>query len=245
MVCAWYTYIASSCRGRGVLRVKILRAAGLKTADFTLNGGSSDPYVRVSLGGQSRRTPTIATTLEPVWTESNTFYFPVFDDGQLVEIEVLDEDALNADDLLGTARVAVQRLLDQHALLPAEQAVELGEGCGTVTFVAEWLDALGDGELINSNGCASRLVRKGGHDGRQHLHYCGTVVGKECYCSDPYARCTTPDKCDGVCGHGGSGCQCKACHSLDQPTHQLRPQAPMDYFIDSMSDVHHVEVTSG
>ena len=236
--------LTPSRRSRGVLRIKILQATGLKIADFTLNGGSSDPYVRVSVGGQSRRTPTIPTTLDPVWHKFNTFYFPVFDDGQLVEIEVLDEDALTADDLLGMTQISVRQLIDQHKLLPKEQTFELDKGCGTLTLVVEWLDALGDGELINSNGCASRLVRTGGHDERQHMHYCGRVVGKECYYSDPYGCCTTPDKCDGVCGYDGTGCQCSACHSLDQPMHQLRPQAPMDYFIDSMSDVHHVEVAS-
>lgn len=245
-VVATMPYSMFAWRGRGVVRIKILKATDLKASDF---GGTSDPYVLVTLGGQSRQTPTVSTSLDPVWTTANTFDFVVFDYGQLVDFVVFDEDLMNSD-LLGQTHRSVWSLIN---LLPKEQTVGLGEGCGTLTFTAQWLDALGDGELINSSGSKSTLSRQGGHDRKRQLHYCGQVVGKECYHTDPHRCCTSPDQCDGVCGQDGIGCQCTSCHRLDQPMHQqykptLDASQPTDGLLEhsntSMSDVHHVAIST-
>lgn len=239
----------------GVLRIRIMRASGLQASDVSLGGGSSDPFVRVKLGNQTRKTPVISKTLEPEWSRENTFDFLVYDHDQRVEITVFDHDKVGGDDLLGEIpKTSVQDLIGanfsqmEHSVDLVGEDDEGGEGGGTLTFYVEWLDALGDGELCNSAGAKSILSRNGGHDGKTQLHYCGRVVGKSRYHPCSSSSCTTPGTCDGVCGPT-SGCQCESCYVLDFPM-EARPSPddpnfhPMEYPIDSMSDVHHVVVSS-
>eukprot|EP00966_Prymnesium_polylepis_P294252 6795609-Prymnesium_polylepis.1 len=55
---------------RGVVRVTLVRAEGLKAAD---SGGTSDPYVEVQLGKMKRTSRVIKKTLEPKWNEMLEF----------------------------------------------------------------------------------------------------------------------------------------------------------------------------
>ena len=54
----------------GRLRVKVLAGRNLPSGDIN---GSSDPYVKVSLGSVTFKTKTIKHTLNPYWNE--TFLF--------------------------------------------------------------------------------------------------------------------------------------------------------------------------
>ena len=201
----------------GVLRVKIIRANDLAADDVGIvSSGSSDPYVLIKLGSQSGRTPVIAGTLDPIWETDITFDLLVYDREQLVDIEVFDYDAASSDDPVGKPYDrTVQELLGEH--WGQTHTVELGEKRGTLTFHAQWLDALADGELCNIEGARALLSRQGGHDQKTHLQYCGRVVGKSRYQKLGGFACTTPMACDGVCGPM-CGCQCHSCHALDYPT---------------------------
>ena len=52
------------------LRVSVYQADGLLAAD---SNGFSDPFLRATIGGQSRRTTYKACTLAPRWYESLVF----------------------------------------------------------------------------------------------------------------------------------------------------------------------------
>ena len=70
--------------------------------------GKSDPYVVVSLGGQSRQTETIDDTLDPDWSEhKQVFTFDVHESSQEVHVAVYDSEAdtgnVFSDALLGVA----------------------------------------------------------------------------------------------------------------------------------------------
>ena len=63
------------------LRVTVHSASGLMAADRAGMFGtgaltSSDPYVKVTVGSDSRRTRTIKKSLEPVWEDSFTLPTP-------------------------------------------------------------------------------------------------------------------------------------------------------------------------
>ena len=61
-------------------------------------------------GAQTRTTPAIKDSKNPVWNEC--YDFLVHSDDQLVEITLYDEDCGN-DDLLGTATVKVTDLFNE------------------------------------------------------------------------------------------------------------------------------------
>lgn len=93
---------------RGMLRVHVQRAAGLKAAD---RNGKSDPYVKVRVAGQARRqTRVIKATLEPVWDRpSDVLHFGPATLRDLVTepvlLKVRDQDFGLSDDSLGDVEV--------------------------------------------------------------------------------------------------------------------------------------------
>jgi len=79
--------------------------------------GKSDPYVVVSLGGQSRQTETIDDSLNPDWTEhKQVFTFDVHESSQEVHVAVYDSEAdtgnVFSDALLGVAAFSASHLAD-------------------------------------------------------------------------------------------------------------------------------------
>ncbi|KAG2447143.1 hypothetical protein HYH02_007889 [Chlamydomonas schloesseri] len=88
----------------GQLRVVLQYAKGLKDQDWF---GRQDPYVRLRLGSQERRSRThIDGGKNPVWEE--TFEFGIINENTL-ELILYDEDTLKKDDLIGTATVSLAR----------------------------------------------------------------------------------------------------------------------------------------
>jgi len=81
-----------------VLQLTILEAKDLAAGDVSLLGtASSDPYVVVTLGGTRWTSPTIPTTLNPVWGEDGrgvTCDLPIHNASQLVTFHVYDEDVV-------------------------------------------------------------------------------------------------------------------------------------------------------
>ena len=59
----------SARRNVGYVVVEVLRARGLRSADFT---GSSDPYATIELGNCYARTDTLYSTLDPTWNKTFT-----------------------------------------------------------------------------------------------------------------------------------------------------------------------------
>jgi len=79
--------------------VNILRADGLKSADF---GGKSDPYVVCGIPGKPKttfRTKVKMKTVNPVWEEEDELIG--YEEGDNIEFTVFDYDRIGADDPLG------------------------------------------------------------------------------------------------------------------------------------------------
>eukprot|EP00039_Didymoeca_costata_P009307 m.122862 g.122862 ORF g.122862 m.122862 type:complete len:289 (+) comp14435_c0_seq3:1369-2235(+) len=71
----------------GMLELEIIQATRLPAKDID---GTSDPYAVVQLGSTRLRTATKPGTLEPKWLK--TFYIPVVDIFDTLEVSVFDED---------------------------------------------------------------------------------------------------------------------------------------------------------
>ena len=94
--------------GSGVLIVHLQQATGLKAGD---RNGLSDPYVKLTLGRQTKKSKTISKTLNPTWDEAFEFR------GVLrellatpLQLECYDADTFTSD-FLGRADVHLAPLL--------------------------------------------------------------------------------------------------------------------------------------
>ncbi|MET9141991.1 C2 domain-containing protein [Streptomyces parvulus] len=81
-------------------RVETIEARGLLPKDFN---GSSDPYVKLSLGDQKYKTSALSETLTPRWDVD--FNFRVNGASEELLVEVYDRDPIGSDELLGTTTV--------------------------------------------------------------------------------------------------------------------------------------------
>merc|ERR1719160_708242 len=106
----------------GVLRIAVLEAKGLRAVDCSRwEGPSSDPYVQITCGAQTWRTPTVAKELNPKWetqTGSHVKDFIVNDiHSQALIFEVFDEEYTwsgtgRQSDLLGQVSITPKELVD-------------------------------------------------------------------------------------------------------------------------------------
>lgn len=112
------------------LVVTLLKATDLPASDFEMmQGGKSDPYVALTLGGQTFKSSKVKKTLDPVWHPAERFEFDVIHvRKEVLKIEIFDFDTWNSDDLLGTAAVPVSRFEDTGDQIVTETlAIEVSE----------------------------------------------------------------------------------------------------------------------
>lgn len=67
--------------------------------------GSVDPYVKLKVGTDERRSQIVKRNYSPEWNED--FEFCIHDDSQDLELTLFDWDRLTKDEVIGTARVKV------------------------------------------------------------------------------------------------------------------------------------------
>ena len=94
-------------RGKRMLVVTAHRARKLKAMDMGfLSGGTSDPYVVIRVGEETKTTRIITKNLNPVWEE--TFQIPVWGDAEDgMHVSVWDHDAMSADDTIGEVSIPI------------------------------------------------------------------------------------------------------------------------------------------
>lgn len=115
-----------------------IEAKGLTAKDWSMSGGSSDPYAVIRLGACDFRTKTIKKNVNPVWGKEGFGDFLVFNMRQQVQVEVQDDDTLQ-DDLIGRlppltfgefAKRAPEDWYDIFEANPAQLATDKGQGDG-------------------------------------------------------------------------------------------------------------------
>ena len=102
----------------GRLKILLIESANLPAADL---GGKSDPYAKLILTGRNKygdewlperratiRSATVKKDLNPRWHETHEVSVPRHD--TVLRVEVYDEDASSADDLLGWCEIPVRDL---------------------------------------------------------------------------------------------------------------------------------------
>ena len=129
---------SSDAAARGTLVVHLRDASGLRAAD---RGGTSDPYVKLKLGGAKRQSAVRKKTLTPSWDESYEFAGTL---GALaaetLAITVYDYDGLSFNDTLGEARVPLAALLRRGCAEELTLPLDGKKATGHVRIALSWVD---------------------------------------------------------------------------------------------------------
>ncbi|CAE8700691.1 unnamed protein product [Polarella glacialis] len=94
------------------LEVFVVKARGLRDADWAPGGGYSDPYCIVGVKGRKEikkfQTKVINDTMDPVWNAKG--YIKEFAYGDILEFTINDKDVGKSDDLLGKIEVPTDKM---------------------------------------------------------------------------------------------------------------------------------------
>ncbi|CEG00342.1 C2 calcium-dependent membrane targeting [Ostreococcus tauri] len=106
----WYDHNVLQLRNTGVLKVTVVRAENVPSADLL---SKTDPFVKmfVKKHGLQVNTTTIMNNEDPVWNE--IFYIPVDDvDLRVLKVAMYDHDVdpLSSDDKLGATEVRIDTI---------------------------------------------------------------------------------------------------------------------------------------
>mmetsp|Transcript_51922 Transcript_51922/g.127462 ORF Transcript_51922/g.127462 Transcript_51922/m.127462 type:complete len:160 (+) Transcript_51922:117-596(+) len=115
--------VPASLRPANVL-VTVHSASDLPAGD---RNGLSDPFARVELGKQKRKTRTVSKSLSPQWQQALLFDYDAA--ATTLTVSVIDADFGRPDDFLGAADVDVALLKDDGQI--AQRTVELKSKAGT------------------------------------------------------------------------------------------------------------------
>lgn len=99
-----------------IFEFQLLKGRNLPIGDWTLTGGSSDPFCTVRIGGTTWTSETITANLNPEWNDASHDFFmdPHIEENVIVHIDVYDQDFLpgGSPDFLGNVLIPLQILLD-------------------------------------------------------------------------------------------------------------------------------------
>eukprot|EP01088_Endostelium_zonatum_P011131 TRINITY_DN2497_c0_g1_i1.p1 TRINITY_DN2497_c0_g1~~TRINITY_DN2497_c0_g1_i1.p1 ORF type:complete len:284 (+),score=74.06 TRINITY_DN2497_c0_g1_i1:58-909(+) len=114
----------------GKVRIRVIGAKDLLAADA---GGTSDPYVNITVGQSKQKTKVVKRNLNPSWNETFTFNCHPTDH---VLFQIMDWDRFGKDDCIGQANVEFDILIQG---LEFHQFLNLtgGKGAIEVSIIAE------------------------------------------------------------------------------------------------------------
>ena len=138
------------------------RAENLISSDET---GTSDPYIKLKLGGVEHRSQVVKKTTTPVWDEAFEFSGTL---GALsadaLTLTVHDHDGISFDDSLGEAKVPLGNLAVGYAE-ELTVALEGKKATGEVRIDLSWVDA--EAEAPRRDGAGARAAVRGGQPDRR------------------------------------------------------------------------------
>mmetsp|Transcript_39465 Transcript_39465/g.91126 ORF Transcript_39465/g.91126 Transcript_39465/m.91126 type:complete len:841 (+) Transcript_39465:939-3461(+) len=151
---------------RGVLRVTVQSAKGLRGMDWGPTKSTSDPYVVVMLGSDRLQTEVIKATCDPVWKKNNTRDFLVYDEVQKLLVEVYDYDFFTPDDVIGSV-LPLKNVAEAVQLSEAGQAfpLKVTDMLGQLPELPSMAGEANGGELTMTCQWLQLMPGKVGNDG--------------------------------------------------------------------------------
>ncbi|KRZ16180.1 Dimethyladenosine transferase 1, mitochondrial [Trichinella zimbabwensis] len=130
---------------QGVVRVGVIAATNLENKDSFLKG-KSDPYVRITVGGQIYQTKTVENNLNPVWNEE---FDAIVDqaDGQYLGVELYDEDPGSRDEFLGNLDLDMDSIRNKGYI--SDWYVLNAVKHGNVNLSVHWMNLSSDASLLD------------------------------------------------------------------------------------------------
>lgn len=133
------------------IELQVLSGRKLPSKDI---GGKSDPFIKITIAGETVQTKVIKNSLNPSWNE--TFSFRFFSDPKAIRFDVMDEDKVS-DDKMGVANFNLSTLLKTASRtfdgnLKLEGAGKKSKGSLQVRITAVRFTPRRQNELITKQG---------------------------------------------------------------------------------------------
>ncbi|XP_023810938.1 extended synaptotagmin-1 isoform X1 [Oryzias latipes] len=133
----------------GLLRIHLLAGQNLVPKDNWIGSmlkGKSDPYVKISIGGETFTSQTIKENLNPTWNEMYEVILTQLP-GQELHLEVFDKDMDMKDDFMGRLRIDLKDIIDAQY---ADQWYALSDvKSGRVHLVLEWVPTSSEADRLD------------------------------------------------------------------------------------------------
>jgi Ca2+-dependent lipid-binding protein len=159
----------SSSAPTSKVKLTVVSATGLRAADWSLRGGSSDPFCIFQLRGKPEtkgQTKHISKSLAPEWNEEHEV--PDFSKGDSVDFEVFDYDKGSAADSLGKCSLPASDFDKPGGYEGTIRLAEAGKGQNAFLKVkAEVLDLRAAASSSADDGASPPAVAPTGSDGDQ------------------------------------------------------------------------------
>jgi len=165
------------------LRIAIVRANGLRVADWGIGGGSSDPFCRCEIQGRTEtrvETKHINKNLNPVWNQE--FEMKEFQREDCLVFTVMDYDRASSADLLGRVALAAREFDRAEGYAGTLKLRDSGNGPpATLTVRVEVLPPLRPSSA--EPGCSLRVLVR-----------CARGLAACAGMPDPFCVCMLRDK---------------------------------------------------
>ncbi|KAM6927192.1 uncharacterized protein FYW49_003387 [Xenentodon cancila] len=133
----------------GLLRIHLLAGQNLIPKDNLMGGmvkGKSDPYVKLSIGGETFTSHVIKGNLNPTWNEMYEVILTQLP-GQDLHVEVFDKDMDMKDDFMGRLKISLKDIIDSQY---TDQWYTLNDvKSGQVHLVLEWVPTASEPDRLD------------------------------------------------------------------------------------------------
>lgn len=133
----------------GLLRIHLLAGQNLIPKDNLMGGmvkGKSDPYVKISIGGETFTSEVIKGNLNPTWNEMYEVILTQLP-GQDLHVEVFDKDMDMKDDFMGRLKISLKDLIDAQY---TDQWYTLSDvKSGRVHLILEWVPTASESDRLD------------------------------------------------------------------------------------------------
>uniref|UniRef100_A0A3P8NDT9 Extended synaptotagmin-like protein 1b n=1 Tax=Astatotilapia calliptera TaxID=8154 RepID=A0A3P8NDT9_ASTCA len=133
----------------GLLRIHLLAGQNLVPKDNLMGGmvkGKSDPYVKISIGGETFTSEVIKGNLNPTWNEMYEVILTQLP-GQDLHLEVFDKDINMKDDFMGRLKISLKDLIDAQY---TDQWYTLSDvKSGRVHLILEWVPTASESDRLD------------------------------------------------------------------------------------------------